>query len=172
MTLANKLGSSYESIKNATKQKKIKITFNDTECELKVRVPFKREMEEIMARISSPEKQLVEEIYTRLSAPIKETVTNANEGFLDAVNAEGEKLKITDTDVIVDGTSVRQVANISAIWQTQVEQYFSLLLTETGEPVNETFEQITDEFPEYAIREIVSKIDEAIKPKYEDTKKN
>ena len=61
MTLANKLGSSYESIKNATKQKKIKITFNDTECELKVRVPFKREMEEIMARISSPNEELVED---------------------------------------------------------------------------------------------------------------
>ena len=172
MTIATKLGSSYESIKNATKQKKIKITFNDVECELKVRVPFKREMEEITAKISLPNEELVEAIYTILSTPIKETVTNAGDGFIDAVNAEGDKLKITDNDVIVDGTSVRQVATVSAIWQTQVEQYFSLLLTESGEPVNETFDQISEEFPEYAIREIVAKIGDAIKPNYEDTKKN
>ena len=172
MTIGNKLGSSYESIKNAIKQKTIKITFNDTECELKVRVPFKREMEEITARISTPKPKLVEAIYNKLAAPIKKTVSTAEEGFMEAVNAEGEKLRITDNDVIVDGTSVRQVANVSAIWQTQVEQYFSLLLTETGEPVNETFEQIAEEFPEYAIREIVAKIGDAIKPNYEETKKN
>ena len=68
--------------------------------------------------------------------------------------------------------SVRQISHMNAVWQTQVELYFSLLITPTGEPVTETFDEIADEFPEEMIREIVKKIDEAIRPNYKDTKKN
>jgi hypothetical protein len=77
-----------------------------------------------------------------------------------------------DNDILVGGTSVRRVAELSAIWQTQVEKYFALLESQTGEPINETFDQISEEFPESVIKEIVGKIDEAIRPNYKDTKKN
>jgi len=47
MTISNKLGTSYESIRAAARIKTIKVAINDMECELKVRVPVKREMDEI-----------------------------------------------------------------------------------------------------------------------------
>ena len=67
---------------------------------------------------------------------------------------------------------MRSVANLTALWQRQVEMYFSLLQTQTAEPVNESYEEIAEEFPEAVIREIVKRIDEAIRPSYKDAKKN
>ena len=107
-----------------------------------------------------------------MSKPLRATLEKAEDGFLEAINQENEQIKITDDDVVVNGTSVRQVATMSAIWQTQVECYFALLQTPTGEPVNESFEEISEEFPEGTLREIIKNIDETIKPKYNETKKN
>ena len=93
--------------------------------------------------------------------------------FIDALaKSDDLNVQMLDDDVVVNGTSVRQISHMNAVWQTQVELYFSLLITPTGEPVTETFDEIADEFPEEMIREIVKKIDEAIRPNYKDTKKN
>ena len=73
---------------------------------------------------------------------------------------------------MVSGTSVRNIAQLQASWQIQVEQYFGLLQSVTGEPITESFEEITEEFPENAIKEIIAQIDKAIRPNYQDTKKN
>ena len=75
-------------------------------------------------------------------------------------------------DLIVDGNSVRHIAQMTATWQMQVEKYFSLLHSVTGEPITESYDEIAEEFPEVIIREIVAKIDEAIRPNYKETKKN
>jgi len=61
---------------------------------------------------------------------------------------------------------------MTAIWETQVEEYFHLLQSETGEAINETFKDISEEFPEQVIREIVTEIDGAIRPDYKTAKKN
>lgn len=172
MKIASKLGSAYESIRAASRIKTIKVSINDTECELKVRVPVKREMDEITAKMSTPDSELVEKLYEEMAKPLRETVSGVEDGFLDALNANGEKMRFTDNDVIVSGTSVRSVANLTALWQRQVEMYFSLLQTQTAEPVNETYAEIAEEFPEAVIREIVKRIDEAIRPSYQDAKKN
>ena len=172
MAFANKLGPAYEAIRAAAKIKTIKVSMNDVECELKVRIPVKREMEEITASISSPDQSLIDEIFDELAAPLKKTLAESEEGFLDALNKEEERIKITDNDVIVSGTSVRQMAQYTAIWQKQVEIYFSLLQSPTGEPINESYQEIADEFPEAVIREIIEKIESAIRPNYKDTKKN
>jgi hypothetical protein len=129
-------------------------------------------MEEMQAAIHTPEQTIVDAIYKRLSEPLLSTVSTEDGGFLDALNADGEKLKITDNDVIVSGTSIRQVAMMTAIWQVQVERYFALIQTPTGEPVDESYDEIAEEFPEASIREIITKIDQAIRPNYGDTKKN
>lgn len=172
MTISTKLGSSYESIRAASRIKTITISINDVECELKVRVPVKREMDEITAKMSTADSELVEKLYEEMAKPLRETVSEVDDGFLDALNANGEKMRFTDNDVIVSGTSVRSVANLTALWQRQVEMYFSLLQTQTAEPVNESYEEIAEEFPEAVIREIVKRIDEAIRPSYKDAKKN
>jgi hypothetical protein len=111
-------------------------------------------------------------MYTKLSQPLIDSLSGAEPGLMDALNSDGDKIKILENDVILDGTSVRQIAVMSAIWQTQVEKYFSLIQSVTGEPVNESFEEISEEFPDEVIREIVTKIDQAIRPSYKDTKKN
>lgn len=172
MSIANKLGPSYEAIRAQARIKTINVTLNDVEFELKVRIPVKREMDEMIERISTPDSEKVEAVYEKLSKPLRATLEKAEDGFLEAINQENEQIKITDDDVVVNGTSVRQVATMSAIWQTQVECYFALLQTPTGEPVNESFEEISEEFPEGTLREIIKNIDETIKPKYNETKKN
>jgi hypothetical protein len=172
MTISNKLGASYESIRAAARIKTIKVAINDMECELKVRVPVKREMDEITTKLNTPDTDLVEKLYLDMAGPLKESVASVEEDFLAALNADGEKMRFTDNDVIVNGTSVRHIATLTALWQRQVELFFSLLQTETGEPVTETFKEIADEFPEAVIRDIIKSIDEAIRPSYQDAKKN
>jgi hypothetical protein len=172
MAIANKLGQDYEAIRAASRFKTIKVKLNDIEFDLKVRVPVKRELDAIMADISTPPQAVADAMYTKLSQPLIDSLSGAEPGLMDALNSDGDKIKILENDVILDGTSVRQIAVMSAIWQTQVEKYFSLIQSVTGEPVNESFEEISEEFPDEVIREIVTKIDQAIRPSYKDTKKN
>lgn len=172
MSINAKLGAGYEAIRAAARFKTIKVNLNDVQFELRVRVPVKREMEAIQQAVASVDKALVDKLYRGMADPLLKTVEEAGEGFLDAINQEKQTITIKDDDIEVGGTSVRRVAELSAIWQTQVEKYFALLESQTGEPINETFDQISDEFPESVIKEIVGKIDEAIRPNYKDTKKN
>lgn len=172
MSFAKKLGQDYESIRSASRFKTIKININDTPFELKVRIPVKRELEEMTAEISTPAQEVVDAIYEELSAPLKKTLADADEGFMAALNSESEKIRVTDNDVIVEGNSIRQVAHLTAIWHTQVQRYFGLLQSATGEPINESYDEIADEFPEAVIKEIIEKIDSAIRPNYKDAKKN
>lgn len=172
MSFAKKLGQDYESIRSAARFKTIKININDTPFDLKVRIPVKRELEEMTAEISNPASEVVEAIYQELSAPLMKTLSEADEGFINALNSESEKIKVLDNDVIVEGNSIRQVAHLTAIWHTQVQRYFGLLQSATGEPINESYDEIADEFPEAVIKEIIEKIDSAIRPNYKDAKKN
>lgn len=172
MTIASKFGPSYEAIRAAARFKTIKVQLNDVEHELKVRIPVKREMEEMLKSIAAPDKARIDAAFEALAGTLKTTIKEAEEGFLDAINADAEKLKVTEDDVIVNGTSVRQIATMTAMWHEQVERYFGLLQSATGEPVNESFEEIAEEFPEQVIREIIHKIDKTIRPNYEETKKN
>lgn len=172
MTFASKLGANYSDVRANAKFKTITIQANDVAFDLKVRIPVKREMDALTIAITEPGQPQIEAIYDRLGASLRKTLADAEEGFLEAINKDGDKLRLTDNDVIVDGTSVRQIAKMTAIWQTQVEKYFSLLKSATGEPITESYEEIAEEFPEAVIREIVAKIDEAIKPNYKESKKN
>lgn len=172
MAISKKLGQNYESIRAAARFKTIKVNLNDLDFELKVRVPVKREMEEIMAAVANPDAAIVDRIYGELSSPLLKSINEAGAGFIEALNEGGEKVKVLDDDIIVDGNSIRKVAQLSAIWQTQVERYFSLLQSATGEPINESFEEISEEFPDAIVKEIVDKIDAAIRPNYGEARKN
>jgi len=172
MGISNKLGADYEAIRAAARFKTIHVKLNDIEFDLKVRIPVKREMEAITATISDPDADRVNVVYENLAAPLRKTLNEAEEGFLEALNADKEKIKITDNDLVIDGNSVRNLAKMTVIWQMQVEKYFSLLQSATGEPITESFDEIAEEFPESIIKEIVSKIDEAIRPNYKEAKKN
>jgi hypothetical protein len=172
MALANKLGKSYAKVQAETKLKTIHIDLEEVKFDLKVRVPLKKEMETITATILSPDQARVDKIFKRLADPMIKAMEEGGEEFVKAINDKKQTLTKTNDDLIVDGTSVRQVANFSAIEENKVEQYFHLLVSETGEPITETYEQIVEEFPEFVIREIVAEIDKAIKPDYKTVKKN
>ena len=172
MTFAQKLGASYTQAQEQAKIKAIKLSVGEAEFTLRVRIPIKKEMEAITDSISNPEPDFIQAIYESLANPIKESAAEGGDDFLKAFNAESDRLVIKDDDVILDGTSLRNAALLTAMWQTKVESMFHLLQSETGEPINESYEQITEEFPESVIRLIVDEIEQAIKPDYRSAKKN
>ena len=172
MALSSKLGKSYEQVKAVANIKTITVDLGDVKFNLRVRVPIKREVEEMTARMIAPSDERVQKIFDRFSAPIKKTIEEGGKDFLKAINEGKETIKISGDDLIIDGKSVRQVANFAAIEETRVEEYFHLLISENGEAINETYEEITAEFPEFAVKEIIDAIEQAIRPDYKTVKKN
>lgn len=172
MSFASKLGKSYEQVKDQAKIKKITIELGEVKFDLKVRIPLKQEMEDLLERISTPSEEKVDEIYERLSKNVKAAIDEGGADFLKAINDGKEVIKVTDNDIVVDGTSIRQVARMSAINESQVEEYFHLLQSENGEAITENYEQISAEFPDQIIKEIIAQIDSAIRPDYKTAKKN
>jgi hypothetical protein len=172
MALANKLGKSYEQVKAVANIKTITVDLGDVKFNLRVRIPLKKEMEEMTTRIVSPSEERINKIYERFSAPIKKTIEDGGDEFLKAINDGKETIKIAGDDLIIDGKSVRQVANFAAIEETRVEEYFHLLISENGEAITETYDEITAEFPEFAVKEILETIEQAIRPDYKTVKKN
>lgn len=172
MTLSKKLGKNFQQVQNDIQIKKITIDLGDVKFDLKVKVPLKKEMEEINAKILSPSKEKVEEVFQRLAGPMRETLKDGGEEFLKALNEKKQTVILTEDDLVVDGTSLRQVAQFQSIEESRIEEYFHLLISEIGDPINESFEQISAEFPEFVIKEIVQSIQSAIAPDYKNSKKN
>lgn len=172
MTLSKKLGKQFQQVKDEIQIKKISIDLGEVKFDLKMKVPLKREMEEINAKVLSPTKEKIDEVFERLSAPMRKTLEEGGEEFIKALNESKQKITVTEDDIIVDGTSLRQVAQYQAIEETRIEEYFHLLISETGEPIDESFEQISAEFPDFAIKEIVQSIQATISPDYKSAKKN
>jgi hypothetical protein len=172
MTLSKKLNKSLQQVANELPVRKITVDLGEVKFDLRVRVPLKKQMEELNARILNPEADKVEAIYQSLSAPMRTTLTEGGEEFVKALNENNKTIVMTDDDLVIDGTSIRQVAQLQAMEHTKVEEYFRLLVSETGEPITETYDQITDEFPEFVVKEIVSAIQGAVAPDYKTTKKN
>lgn len=172
MTLSKKLGKQFEQIKGEIQIKKIMIDLGEVRFDLKVKVPLKKEMEDMNTRILAPSEDKVNAAYEKLAGPMKQTLQEGGEEFVKALNANKQTIEIKDDDLIVDGTSLRQVAQFQAIEECRVEEYFHLLVSETGEPVTESYEEISAEFPEFAIKEIIQSIQAAISPDYKSAKKN
>lgn len=167
MTISSKLGASFDQVKDQIKIKPITLTIGEATFTLRVRVPVKREMEQMVEAITNPPPETIEAAYKRLSQPILEAVKEGGEAIADA-----SKLQIMDNDLIMDGTSVRQVATFTAMWETKVQRYFGLLQSETDEPITETYDQIAEEFPESVIKQIIEEIETAVRPDYKSAKKN
>ena len=132
-------------------------------------IPLKKEMEKINNRILEPSQDRIDAAYIKLTEPILKVAKEGGDEFMSAVD---NKLTILDNDIILDGKSMRQIANFVAIDEAKVEEYFHLLISDTGEPINESYEEIIEEFPEFVIKEIISVIDSALKPDYKTVKKN
>lgn len=172
MTLSKKLGKNFQQVQDEIQIKKINIDLGEVKFDLKVKVPLKKEMEELNARILSPSKEKIDAVFERLAGPMRETLKEGGEEFLKALNEKKQTVILTDDDLIVDGTSLRQVAQFQAIEESRIEEYFHLLISEVGDPINESFDEISAEFPEFVIKEIVQTIQSTISPDYKNAKKN
>lgn len=172
MSLSKKLGPAFEKTKDSIQIKTITVDLGDVKFDLQLRVPKKKEMEALNGRILSPSKERVDAAYEKIAGPMLKTLTEGGAEFLDALNKNKKTVIVSDDDLVVDGTSLRQVANFSAIEDARVEEYFHLLISQTGEPITETVEEIGEEFPEFAIKEIIQTIQNAISPDYKNAKKN
>lgn len=172
MSFSKKLGASYEQVKEQAKLKKLNINVGDVSFNLKVRVPLKKEMEDMTVAISTPTDEKIQNLFVKLSEPIYKSIKDGGDEFLKAINSDKETIKVLEDDIILDGTSIKQIANLSAMWETKVEKYFHLLQSETGEPINESFDDISSEFPELVIKQIVEEIENTIRPNYNTAKKN
>lgn len=172
MTISKKLGKALQQVTDDLPIRKITIDLDEVKFDLRVRVPLKKQMEEINARILSPTPEKVEAVYQRLSAPMRQTIAEGGEEFMKALNDSKQIVSVTDNDLVIDGTSVRQIAQLQAMEEQKVEEYFHLLVSETGMVVDETYEQIIAEFPEFVVKEIVSAIQGAVAPDYKSVKKN
>jgi hypothetical protein len=170
MKIASKIGSKFEAVTPQVKIKTVDVAVGETAFQLKVVIPLKKEMEQIYESITQPSKERIDAIFLKLSQPIKDAADKGGKDFLETV---GEKtLSITDSDVVLNGTSLRNVATMTAMWEMKVESFFHLIKSETDEPVNETYEQIVEELPEEVIHAIVDAIESAVKPNYKTAKKN
>lgn len=172
MTLSKKLSKSLQQISEELPVRKITVDLGEVRFDLRVRVPLKKQMEEMNARILAPSPERVEAIYQQISAPMRQTLAEGGEEFIKALNERKQTVVLTDDDLVIDGTSLRQVAQLQAMEEQKVEEYFHLLLSETNEAVTETYEEIVAEFPEFVVKEIVSAIQGAVNPDYKTTKKN
>lgn len=172
MAVATKLGASFASVRDKLKFRTVRVKFEDAEFDLKIRIPLKHEMEALNERIQNPPQEIVNAIYKRFSDPLLATLKEAGDEFLTALNDSDQKIVLANDDVIVSGNSMRQISLMTAMSELRVQEYFSLLQTETGEPITESYEEITAEFSEQIVKLIVEKIEEAIRPDYKTSKKN
>lgn len=172
MKLSSKLGESLGLASKTLAVKKIQVSIGESSFELKVKIPLKKEIEEINAKILSPDPVKVEAIYQRITKPLLETIKDGGEKFLEALNEKKQTITVLDDDLIVDGNSLKQIASYQAIDETRIEEYFHLLISEIDEPITESYEEIMEEFPEFVVREILTQIQNAIHPDYSTAKKN
>jgi hypothetical protein len=124
----------------------------------RVRVPLASEMEEIskvVAAVNSEAK------FSEMSKPLRE---------LD----DKEKIEITDDDVIVDGKSIKELAQLTVQTEERILQLIRLLVpAQEGFNMNEiSYEDVNAEFPFAVQLELMRKIAEVISPGYEETRKN
>lgn len=172
MSIGQKLGKDFEKIRADLQIKTITVDLGEVKFPLRVRVPLKRQMEELNARVMNPAQERIDAAYERLAGPMRKTLDEGGAEFLNALRENKQNIELLPDDLIVEGTSLRQVATFSAIEEQRVEEFFHLLIGEDGTPVTETYEEISAEFPEFAIREMVQAIQSAVQPDYKAAKKN
>jgi hypothetical protein len=156
--LTNALGKRYEENKNKIFTRKFELGGHT----FKVRVPYVHESDEMYKRINEPDAELVEALFQEMTAPLREVKETAQE------------FVFTDDDVLVEGRSLRLSAKQKIQVETQITEFFKLLVPEVeGESLADlTYEEIKAEFPMSVQMQMLEKISEAISPTYKETRGN
>jgi hypothetical protein len=129
----------------------------------KVRIPLVIESDAIYKKVSNPDDKTIEKIYQEITAPLRQFESNQTEDF-----------EFTDTDILVEGRSMREAAKNKAITEARITEFFKLLVPEIeGVSLEDlTYADIEEEFPIAVQMLIVEKIGEVISPTYREARGN
>ena len=129
----------------------------------KVRIPLVIESDAIYKKVSNPDDETIEKIYQEITAPLRQFESNQTEDF-----------EFTDTDILVEGRSMREAAKNKAITEARITEFFKLLVPEMeGVSLEDlTYADIQEEFPIAVQMLIVEKIGEVISPTYREARGN
>ena len=166
MTFVSKI-KGYEAVRENAKYKKISVDLGTQLLELEVRVPLRAELDAINRRVAIPSEEAKDKQYALLT---KDLDFN-DPDFAQALEATST-FSMKDGEIYYEDKSVKVLAWQLASYHTQIEQYFSLIKSATGEPITETYEDISNEFTEEQIRNFMEAITKAIHPEVADVKKN
>lgn len=156
--LTNALGKKYEENKTKIFTRKFELGGHT----FKVRVPFVHESDEMYKRINEPNPELVNAAYQEMVAPLTE------------LKNQSQEFTFLDDDVLVEGRSLRLAAKQKIQVETQITEFFKLLVPEVeGESLDDlTYEEIKFEFPMSVQMQMLEKISEAVSPTYKETRGN
>ena len=129
----------------------------------KVRIPLMVESDAIYKKVSDPSEEIVEKTYQEITKSLRQFENNQTEGF-----------QFTDTDILVEGRSMREAAKNKAITEARITEFFKLLVPEMEGVTLEdlTYADIEEEFPISVQMQIVEKIGEVISPTYREARGN
>ena len=121
------------------------------------------ESDAIYKKVSNPDEETVDKIYQEITAPLRQFEGNQNEDF-----------EFTNTDILVEGRSMREAAKNKAITEARITEFFKLLVPEMEGVTLEdlTYADIEEEFPISVQMQIVEKIGEVISPTYREARGN
>lgn len=125
----------------------------------KVRIPLTKEMEQIEEKITKIDEAELNSRYEKMSA-----------SFRDGTVIDG--VEVLDDDVIVEGRSTKGLARSVMLMEQRIVEYIKLLVPETGDLDNLTYEEVEAEWPMTVQLEMIAKITESIQPGYKDARKN
>ena len=125
----------------------------------KVRIPLTKEMEQLEDRITNINEAELNSRYDKMVGSLR-----------NGTVVEG--IEITEDDLIVEGRSTKGLARSVILMEQRIVEYIKLLVPETGDLDNLTYEEVEAEWPMTVQLEVVAKISEAIQPGYKDARKN
>ena len=132
---------------------------------LKVRVPLTTEADALYEKMKAPSEELVAQKYTELSVPL---LTKQQE-----LEESGNEILFGEDDIIVAGTSIRDLAKSQAEGETRILETFKFLVPADGRDMATlTYEEICEDLPLPIQLELVKKISEVISTGYEEIRKN
>lgn len=157
--LANALGSKFAEHKDNIRIR----TFELGGHTFKVKVPLTAEYEAMQQKLAVIDEALINKYYDELS---KELIANKDK-------AENSGLvEYTDTDIKVDGKSLRDAAKNKALTESRITALFKLLIPEEKgfDMETITYDMIEELFP-FAIQiQVIEEIAKCISPDYVATR--
>lgn len=132
---------------------------------LKVRVPTTVEADALYERMKHPSEALISLKYQELRKPLLEK--------REELETSDNDIKFEEDDIIVAGTSIKELAKNQAEGETRILETFKFLVPADGKDMSTlTYEEINNDLPLPIQLDLVKKITEVISSGYEETRKN